>query len=185
MERDRYHHGDLRAAVLASASARVAESGDQAVVLREIAREVGVSPTAVYRHFGSREELLRVLAAEALEGLADALTAAVGDRVGVERIDRLAQAYLTWGVREPHRFRLAFGPFGVGHPDGILGAPAAGPRAQQAFVAAAGEVAVTLWGLVHGITALAVEGTFGGPRRARSVLEGALGDVDRARWARE
>lgn len=52
--RSRYHHGDLRNALIEAAVELATEGGPERVVLREAARSVGVSPTAAYRHFGAR-----------------------------------------------------------------------------------------------------------------------------------
>ena len=57
-----YHHGDLRAALLASAARLLEEEGAEAVSFRAIARDVGVSQTAPYNHFDSKEHLLAKVA---------------------------------------------------------------------------------------------------------------------------
>ena len=61
-----YHHGDLRSALVA-AGLKALEQGDAAdLSLRQIAREVGVSATAVYRHFPDKQALLGALAEEGI-----------------------------------------------------------------------------------------------------------------------
>ncbi|MEY9840942.1 WHG domain-containing protein [Streptacidiphilus sp. EB103A] len=74
-----YHHGDLRNALSAAAAELAREGGPEAVVLREAARRVGVSPTAAYRHFENHADLLTAVKHEALADLADALAAAVAE----------------------------------------------------------------------------------------------------------
>src|SRR3546814_6184773 len=64
-----YHHGDLRAAVIAAGLKRLAEDAGGELGLRALARDVGVSATALYRHFPDKEALLDALAAEGLRRL--------------------------------------------------------------------------------------------------------------------
>ena len=64
-EREGYHHGDLRNALLEAAVRLVAQKGPEGFSLREAAREVGVSPAAAYRHFADKLALLTALAADA------------------------------------------------------------------------------------------------------------------------
>jgi AcrR family transcriptional regulator len=72
-----YHHGNLRAALLAAAEKTLREEGADQVSLRALAREAGVSHGAPRRHFPDRQALLDALAADGYERLADTLTAAV------------------------------------------------------------------------------------------------------------
>ncbi|MBB1159344.1 TetR/AcrR family transcriptional regulator [Amycolatopsis dendrobii] len=69
----RYHHGDLRQAVLTAAVEVLGESGPAAVNLRDLARRVGVSHAAPAHHFGDRAGLLTAVAAQGFDLLADAL----------------------------------------------------------------------------------------------------------------
>ena len=59
-----YHHGNLREAILEAGLAHLEKSADEALSLRELARQTGVAANAVYRHFASKEQLLAALAAE-------------------------------------------------------------------------------------------------------------------------
>ncbi|MEM8998021.1 MAG: helix-turn-helix domain-containing protein, partial [Acidobacteriota bacterium] len=58
-----YHHGDLRAALVRSATELLERSGPGAVSLRSVARDAGVSHAAPYRHFKDRHELMEAVAA--------------------------------------------------------------------------------------------------------------------------
>src|SRR5512142_1408312 len=78
----RYHHGDLRNALVAAALKLVAKQGVEGFSLREAARAVGVSPAAAYRHFADRSALLRALAHEGLARLALELEDAVASAPG-------------------------------------------------------------------------------------------------------
>ena len=91
-----YHHGNLRAALLARAVEVVDERGAADLSLRELARDVGVSHAAPRRHFADRQALLDALAVEGFDRLGEDLRAAV-DRAGTAfdaRLEELARAYL-------------------------------------------------------------------------------------------
>ncbi len=76
MSRDSYHHGDLKAVILAQAADLVAQRGADGISLRELAREAGVSHAAPAHHFTDRRGLFTALAAEGWRLLADALKGA-------------------------------------------------------------------------------------------------------------
>lgn len=104
-----YHHGDLRAAVIAAGLKRL-EDGDGAELgLRALARDVGVSATALYRHFPDKEALLDALADEGLRRLG-ALQAQAWLKAGGGRTGFLATgvAYVRFAHEEPAVFRLSF-----------------------------------------------------------------------------
>ncbi len=65
----RYHHGDLRAALLAEAAAMIAEEGVVSVTMRAIGRRLGVSRAAPYRHFADKNALLVAVAADGFNRL--------------------------------------------------------------------------------------------------------------------
>ena len=79
VSRDTYHHGDLKAVILAKAATLVAERGADGISLRELAREAGVSHAAPAHHFSDRRGLFTALAAQGWRLLADALDAARPD----------------------------------------------------------------------------------------------------------
>src|SRR3569832_1650641 len=64
-----YHHGDLRNALIERALAVVEQGGDEAVSLRELAADLGVSRAAPYRHFPDRDALMAAVAARGFEEL--------------------------------------------------------------------------------------------------------------------
>lgn len=73
-ERNSYHHGDLRAALIAAGTTLLERDGLEAFSLRSAAREVGVSPSAPYKHFPDRSALLRAIAATGYRRLATELS---------------------------------------------------------------------------------------------------------------
>lgn len=73
-----YHHGDLRNAIIAMATTRARTDGEKAIILREIAPELGVSATAAYRHFTNRQQLVEEVSARGF--------VAMGERVAVPSV---------------------------------------------------------------------------------------------------
>jgi len=103
--RSTYHHGALRPALIAAAREMLANDGPGAVSLREVARRVGVSATATYRHFQDKEHLLAAVAAEGFSEFAERLKAA-----GAREFSGMGVAYLEFAIAYPGLFRLMFGP---------------------------------------------------------------------------
>jgi AcrR family transcriptional regulator len=106
----RYHHGNLRSALLERAAQTVDERGVQALSLRELAREAGVSHGAPRRHFPDRQALLDALAEDGFERLGGELARAV-EGAGADfraRLHALAQAYIAFATRHPALLELMF-----------------------------------------------------------------------------
>ena len=103
MKSARYHHGDLRRALVDTVLAMVAERGDATeVTLREVARRAGVSHNAPYRHFPDKASLLAAVATEGFELLSAALRAARADvEDDEERFVQTGLAYLGFTRRHP------------------------------------------------------------------------------------
>lgn len=105
---ERYHHGNLRAALIEAAGEIVADKGVEALSLREAARLVGVSHAAPYRHFADKEVLIAALATDGFHRLLGAIAAVPEAGAPEERLVRLAQAYVDFARNEPGRFHLMF-----------------------------------------------------------------------------
>jgi AcrR family transcriptional regulator len=105
-----YHHGNLRAALLAQAELTIRERGVQELSLRELAREVGVSHGAPRRHFPDRQALLDALAEAGFERLGTELRSAVvgaGDDFEA-RLRATAAAYVRFAIRDAALLELMF-----------------------------------------------------------------------------
>src|SRR6476469_11193170 len=98
MTRDSYHHGDLRAVILAEASRLGAQRGADAISLRELAREAGVSHAAPAHHFTDRRGLFTALATDGFRLLAAALTDAR------PRCIEAALAYVRFALDHPGHY---------------------------------------------------------------------------------
>ncbi|ROR89367.1 TetR/AcrR family transcriptional regulator [Nocardioides aurantiacus] len=113
--RTTYHHGDLREALVSGALELIAEKGVAGLSVAEVARRIGVSTAAPYRHFASRIELLsaaatvsgRRLSAQ-MRAAAEAVPAAPADEVGhaVETLAALAAAYVRYALAHGAAFEL-------------------------------------------------------------------------------
>lgn len=107
-----YHHGNLRAALLAAAIEQLSRSDTERLSLRALARGLGVSQTAPYRHFSDKESLLAAMAAEGYRQLLVALQQA-GNKAGdspADQLAALARAYVDYAARNASLFKLMFGP---------------------------------------------------------------------------
>jgi AcrR family transcriptional regulator len=107
----RYHHGDLRNALLEAARALLEEGPLADLSLRAVARRAGVSHAAPYRHFANHESLLVELAVEGFAELRAGIAAAA-PQTGAEsdRIAKIGAAYMRFVARRPALARLMFGP---------------------------------------------------------------------------
>lgn len=113
-----YHHGDLYRALVQAGTELAREGGPSAIVLREAARRVGVSPNAAYRHFSALPNLVEAVALDALSALARSMETELsqcrpsGD-AGQDAIDRLGavgRGYIHFALSEPGLFATAFAP---------------------------------------------------------------------------
>ena len=157
-----YRHGNLPNALRAAARAILDESGPEIVGLRETARRVGVSATAAYRHFSSKEDLLASVAAEGFRELTAAMEAAAE---GPDPLIGLGLAYVEFALQKRGLFRLMFGPVLVERAK----YPALNEAANAAFdcvqrVASGVDngredatASMAAWGLVHGLSALFID----------------------------
>jgi AcrR family transcriptional regulator len=165
-----YHHGDLRSALLDVAEELARERGVEGWSLREASVRIGVSPSAAYHHFDSRDALVRALAERVLRRLGDRLGRAAGRARGgdpQQRLVAVGRGYIRWALEDPAVARLVFGAGHTGsdapplspHPHDVLvaeldrlveagGLPAAA-RPGAEFV---------VWAAVHGLAALLVDG---------------------------
>ena len=105
-----YHHGQLRAALLAAAERTLREQGEDQLSLRELARVVGVSHAAPRRHFPDRQALLDALAESGFERLDAQLRAALTGAGGefVPRLRATVAAYIRFATEDAALLELMF-----------------------------------------------------------------------------
>lgn len=187
----KYHHGDLRDALIAAALNMLEQGGPGALTLRGLARTVGVSPMAPYHHFSDRADLLAAVAAAGFDRLQQRKRA-VHD-AGESPRDALitgAQSYVEFMLSHPNLYRLMKGPDLADrqhHPD--LQRAAAAPAAlllasislllaDRRDAVAPQDAAQMLWGLAHGIGTLAIDSQIGAEDAVRLVREGTRAMID-------
>jgi len=169
--RERYHHGNLREALIQAALAMIAERGLAGFAIAELARVVGVSPAAPYRHFRDRNAVIAEVARRGFDQLAAELTSATAgsqaDPLGA--LERAAQAHIAFAGREPAVYAAMFDagfPSG-GHPELVVARNAAFAVLRRAADAACAMsraprrppplmVALHVWSLTHGVATLFV-----------------------------
>ena len=165
-----YHHGDLRAQLIAAVRDLVETHGPDGFSVSEAARRAGVSSAAPYKHFKDRHEILRGVVSEGMDRLRAAMEqgAAAHPSGSIEAVAAVGQVYVDFARAEPGVFRLVFG-LTEGHenaPDllakgescfGVvvqavaarLGLPPGDPDVQRR--------AYMLWSFVHGHSFLTID----------------------------
>jgi AcrR family transcriptional regulator len=167
MAKTAYHHGDLRTALLTAGLRLLAERDGDDLSLREVAREVGVSATAVYRHFPDKSALMAALAQDGLDRLAaaqhEAAEQAGGGAAGFAATGR---AYVRFALANPALFRLIFTSSirtdaeacTVSQAMAFLRVNAAEAAPDGADAQAIRVIALQAWALVHGLSMLMLDG---------------------------
>jgi AcrR family transcriptional regulator len=169
---DRYHHGDLRRALLDEALRTIQVHGVNHLTLRTVGGKLGVSRSALYRHFADKQALLAAVGCEGFRMLRQALTDA-WERNGRGRagFEAMAKAYVQFAVAHPSHYRVIFGGFieSATKDAGFIGEAKA---AFQVLVDALVEqqnaglirrddpvlMARFAWAVVHGISMLVIDG---------------------------
>ncbi|TXS47732.1 TetR/AcrR family transcriptional regulator [Streptomyces sp. t39] len=172
MKKRPYHHGDLRAALLERAEQTLRERGPGALSLRELARDLDVSPAAPSRHFRTKQALLDALALDGFERLVDAIAASQdgADRTFGERLDAMARAYVGFAVANSALLDVMFSVKHSPEASPALGAAArrwieqslelvsTGQRRGEVREGPLDRVALTVFAPLHGYVNLAVGG---------------------------
>lgn len=202
-----YHHGNLRTALVEAGVDAVRELGPDGVALRDLARRVGVSHNAAYRHFSDRDELLHAIADVGMTALTEAgaaRLAAVHDpdpvRLARLRLREIGRSYIDFARRERGLFRVAFasypsldsvpamevgdgehpGPFGQLNDclDDLVRVGYLSPEARTGAEFAC-------WAAVHGMSMLLLEGPLQKvpDEIAAVIIEQMLTAIDRSQWA--
>jgi AcrR family transcriptional regulator len=167
-----YHHGNLRRALLDEALATIRTEGVERLTLREIGSRVGVSRTALYRHFADKRALLAAVATEGFRALRLQTAAAWEDGGrGRAAFEAMGVAYVRFAVTNPSHYRVMFGGFlDPKACDPELATEAEGSfrvlvdalAALQRDAILRGDDTVTMarfiWAMVHGVAMLGIDG---------------------------
>lgn len=182
----RYHHGNLRRALLDAALMMVEKEGPRGVSLRAVARLAGVSPAAPYRHFVGKEGLLAAVAEEGFHALADGMTtaSAANKDLPLAEFRAIALAYVKFAAVRPSHFRVMFGPEVANHKK-YPGLQESMERiftiltkvisdSQRRGLEGAAEprqLAMAAWATLHGLATLIVDGQLGDATSSESELQ--------------
>jgi AcrR family transcriptional regulator len=182
-----YHHGNLRRALLDEALATIRAEGVDGLTLRQIGARVGVSRTALYRHFADKRALLTAVASEGFRTLREQLVTAweEGGR-GSAAFQAMGVTYIHFAVANPSHYRVMFGGFVDPQNETELATEAEG--AFQALVDALtalqrndvvlGDDAVLMarfvWSVVHGVAMLGIDGQLREPGGIEELMRYAI-----------
>ncbi len=163
-----YHHGDLRDALIEAGMALLEQRHAEPLGLREVARAVGVSATAIYRHFPDKDALLRAIAERGFARMGEMQLAAAQGLSGDDAFAATGVAYVRFALRNPAVFRLMFSRpsrrdlFGLGEDEAstplrLLRENAAAVMPEDLPDEARRVVALQAWALVHGLAVLLLD----------------------------
>lgn len=173
----RYHHGNLREALIEAGLKLLEKRGSEGVTLRATARAAGVSHSAPYHHFSDKAHLIEALAARGFERFTQRLVSARKSTPGnpLARLQATGIAYVTFAVENKALFRLMNRPElrrrareshkGDGSVESLAHGSFAvlidGIRECQQAGLVDGEdprpYALTAWSLVHGLAVLTID----------------------------
>jgi len=178
-----YHHGDLERSLVEAALVTIREEGVQALTLRSVGARLGVSRTALYRHFDDKQALLARVAAEGFKRFHEALATAVA-RASAKRANpmpAMAAAYMRFALSNPSHYQTMFSgvltdwsryPELVRHAEGAFNVLLDTIRGEQQQKRMAPgdplDLAEITWALSHGLATLGLARQL---RRTRGQLQ--------------
>jgi AcrR family transcriptional regulator len=169
----RFHHGDLREALIAATRELLIEHGPDGFTLADACRRAGVTTAAPYKHFRDKQEILEEIVLRGFEELTAAnIRAVAGGGPGtIPGITAMGISYLEFAVAQPAVFRLMFG-----HKSEIKKVKQVDESGKQCLKnlidevttysrkhghsADAEEIALRLWTFVHGASSLQLDGDY-------------------------
>ena len=183
-KRRAYHHGDLRSALVREAARTIRAGGVEGVTLRDVGKRLGVSRTALYRHFKDKSALLAAVAREGFQTFAGDLRVAWNrPGGGIAGFQAMGAAYVHFAVANPAHYRIMFGRFtDLCESDPALSADGAAAfqvlvdainALQRAGAIRAGDReahARFIWATVHGVAMLSIDGQLGPDPAAAEAL---------------
>jgi len=182
-KRSRYHHGDLRQALIETAIEMLGERGAEAFSMAEASRRLGVAASAPYRHFADRDALLAAVALRAAGLLAEQLDRYAAAGPPAQRLAAAARAYVHFAGEQRPLFQALAGS-GLSkdsQPEIAAAAQAIGttflsPSAELAggSETAATRLASAIVATAHGHAVLMLDGSFGsGPHAVEAATQQA------------
>ena len=183
LNRDRYHHGDLRAALIILALEEVEKNGPDRLSVSALAKRAGVSPMAPYRHFADKEALLEALARQGFEQLGATMREVDDTDAPLKAIVAFGVCYVEFALAHPGLFRLMFGRAPPTPDNGLSSDPSTMYGLFAARVASLvppdrrEDIFLAGWCLMHGLASLCVAGRIRGAQAEPADLARRMGNV--------
>ncbi|MET0237926.1 MAG: TetR/AcrR family transcriptional regulator [Kibdelosporangium sp.] len=178
MPRPKTHDEALRVRLLDRAGELLSSEGPEALSLRRLAADVGTSTTAVYSLFGGKPALVRELYVAAFQRFGARLAAVGRSGDPAEDLVQLGLAYRTAALAEPHLYLIMFTKAVAGfEPDHEVAVQVLGPLVEVGRSAGLPDpetAAMTVWGLVHGLVSLELNGNLTDAGQVERVLRAGL-----------
>jgi AcrR family transcriptional regulator len=165
----KYHHGDLRNALISIALELLAEEGLHALSLRKIAQKAGVSHNAPYMHFADKEAVLVAIAEEGFRLLAIEVESAISQAGSStrEQLTVASQAYVRFALEHPDRVQVMFRPVDEDkHPSLVKTSQASlnqlfelvksGQEKGELNAGDTQAITKAIWAMAHGIAAISI-----------------------------
>ncbi|MGB1197640.1 MAG: TetR/AcrR family transcriptional regulator [Thalassotalea sp.] len=176
-EKTPYHHGDLKAAIIKTASTMLESQGIEALSLRKIAENVGVSRTAAYHHYKDKNELLSAIASQGFLLWKTQVELIFSNKALSHRqqLSQFCHGYIQFAVNNPHTYDLMFGRTlwknnvssdelkKVAYPSFEYQVAMTKHWQEQGLLAKTENslrLAQVLWGTLHGIAKLMLDGIY-------------------------
>lgn len=156
---------EMKGRIVAAAKGLYFDRGPEAVTMRAVAERVGVTATALYRHFADKDTLLREVMSEGSRLLGSHLFGALEAPTPLERLRKTADAYLDFAAGQPQAYRALYEPGEAPEGSPVHAQRSAMRRflhdrvreAMDAGVVHPGDpdnVALSLWAMLHGLASL-------------------------------
>ena len=173
MPSKKYHHGDLKNALIKAGVEILAKEGVGGLSLRKVAQRAGVSHSAPYAHFPDKQSLIAAISTEGFNQLYNELEAAISlhAKSPKKQLVEGAQAYVRFALKNSDTFKIMFSGVLEKEKDYpsfveissktfklVVEVVQACQNAGVLPTAPANLMAVSVWGQVHGIVSLALEG---------------------------
>jgi len=187
---------DFRERLCEAAERLFAERGPDAVTMRQLAAELGVSPMTPYRYFRDKDDILAAIRTNGFNRFAEALETARDGAEGARAKGKaVGEAYVTFALEHPHAYKLMF-DLNQPHIEKYPELVAAGRRARQTMTGYvddavsegimkgdAAEIGMMFWAAVHGAVVLELAGMLpaGGARELSHKLDSTLAAGIRAK----
>lgn len=183
-----YHHGNLRQTLLSAATQMIAENGIESLSLRKLAEKVGVSRTAAYHYFQDKNHLLCAIAADGFRRWQDSLDLLNDQLEDLDKFEQYILGYINFATSNPEEYELMFGRC-------IWKQSKCTPELQeisritfqnqvdmieqwQSIGLVSGDnplrIAQVIWGTLHGIAKLFIDGVYTDVTRAEEIVTSAL-----------